>query len=53
MKKNKKMRVRLKRLMREMQAYDTMNNGKLTSALLVILCFLLLIFLGLLFWIIR
>ena len=34
--------------MREIQAYDIMNDGKLTNALLVILCFLLLIFLGLL-----
>lgn len=48
MKEIKRIWARLKRLMREIQAYDIMNDGKLTNALLVILCFLLLIFLGLL-----
>lgn len=51
MKKLKRIRLRLKRLIKEMQTYDRMNDGKLSSAILAALCFLLLILIGLCVWI--
>lgn len=51
MKKLKRIRLRLKRLIKEMQAYDRMNDGKLSSAILAALCFLSLILIGLCVWI--
>lgn len=53
MKKIKRIRLRLKRLIKEMQTYDRMNDGKLSSALLAAICFLLLILLGLCVWMFR
>lgn len=52
MKKIKRMRARLKRLIRELQTYDRMNDGKLSSALLAAICFLSLILIGLIFLIV-
>ena len=49
--KRKKLRVRLKRLFKEFEAYDRINDGKLSSAILAALCFLLLILIGLRVWI--
>lgn len=51
MKKLKKIWARLKRLIKEIQTYDRMNDGKLSSALLAAICFLLLILIGLCVWI--
>lgn len=51
MKKIKRIRLRLKRLIKEIQTYDRMNDGKLSSALLAAIYFLLLILIGLCVWI--
>lgn len=47
--KRKKLRVRLKRFIRELETYDRMNDGKLSSALLAAICFLSLILIGICF----
>lgn len=51
MKKIKRIRARLKRLFKEFEAYDRINDGRLSSAILAALCFLLLILIGLCVWI--
>lgn len=49
MKKIKRVWARLKRFMRALETYDRMNDGKLCSALLAMMCLLAIIMISLIF----
>ena len=40
---------RLKKVLKELETYDRMNDGKLSSALLAAICFLSLVLIGICF----
>ena len=49
--KIKRLKDRLKRLIKELEAADIMSDGKLSSAIIAGNCLLLLILIGIYFWI--
>ena len=49
--KIKRLKDRLKRLIKELEAADRMSDGKISNAIIAGSCFLLLILIGIYFWI--